>query len=150
MWDCYLCKCSWNILKICRCLKRECCKVEIHNLWLQITQYHLLEHKGFLSLWKHRVLIQVESNFDAQTYNTLWIKLHFPHNRKVIYNWPCIFINKNQLISMCPSRPHTEMETLYLFQDFFCIWISMCSSLIYNLYRLKFCPHREWSELYFK
>lgn len=20
---------------------------------------------------------------------------------------------------MCPSRPHTEMETLYLFQDFF-------------------------------
>ena len=65
--------------------------------------------------------------------------MNFPPIRRIIYNLSCVFINKNSLIGMCPSRPNnTEMETPYFFLQFLYIWISMCSCLIYNLYKLKF------------
>ena len=48
---------------------------------------------------------------------------------------------------MYPSKPNnTEVEIPYFFLKCLYIWTQVCSSLIYNLYKLKFGPmEEEWS-----
>lgn len=140
-WGDYLCKCQWNTLKVCGYLKGNATKWKFITLDYKLHSIIHWHIKASFSLWKHRDFIQVESNAGGRKYNILWIKPHCPHYRKIVYILPCVFINKNPHFQACVQADQIQKWKYYIYSwNFSYIWISMCSSVIYNLYKLQCGP----------